>query len=67
MQFAPSYFVDIADTLQKKSEALRSYVDEICEFPHPRSIKACESLAYWRGASVGLNAAEAFELGRLVK
>lgn len=67
MQFAPSCFVDIADTMQKKIDALRSYADEMCEFPHPRSIKACECLAYWRGASVGLNAAEAFELGRLIK
>jgi LmbE family N-acetylglucosaminyl deacetylase len=67
MQFSPSCFVDIADTMQKKIEALRAYADEMCEFPHPRSIKACECLAYWRGASVGLNAAEAFELGRLIK
>lgn len=65
--FSPSYFVNIADTLQKKVEALKAYAEEMCEFPHPRSIKACEHMAHWRGASAGLNAAEAFELGRLIK
>lgn len=67
MPFTPSYFVNIAGTLEKKLEALKAYAEEMCEFPHPRSIKACEHLACWRGASAGLHAAEAFALGRLIK
>jgi hypothetical protein len=33
-------------------------------YPHARSIKAVEHLARWRGASVGVEAAEGFMLGR---
>jgi len=69
--FIPNWFEDI-DTpvtdgktcLEKKLEALDIYNCEMRSFPHSRSIKAIESLAKWRGASVGFNAAEAFSLGR---
>jgi N-acetylglucosamine malate deacetylase 1 len=58
--FRPSYFVDISSTLDKKMEALKAYDEEMRDFPHPRSYEAVEALAKWRGASVGLQAAEAF-------
>ena len=64
--FAPSYFVDIADTLHAKLQAAAAYSGELREFPHSRSIAAIEHLARWRGASAGLAAAEAFELGRMI-
>ncbi|QQR81414.1 MAG: PIG-L family deacetylase [Deltaproteobacteria bacterium] len=64
--FSPNFFVNISDTLQKKLEALNAYQEELREFPHPRSLKAIESLAQWRGASVGVKAAEAFILGRKI-
>jgi len=35
-------------------------------WPHARSLEAVESLAKWRGASVGVIAAEAFVLGRAI-
>lgn len=62
--FAPNMFVDISLTLKTKMEALRAYADELREFPHPRSIRAVEALALWRGASIGVDAAEAFVMGR---
>lgn len=62
--FAPDWFIDISATLPAKLSALDAYREEIREFPHPRSLPACEHLAHWRGASVGLPAAEAFALGR---
>lgn len=62
--FAPNWFVDIADTLAAKLEALRIYSGEMRAWPHPRSLEAAEYLARWRGASNGLRAAEAFMLGR---
>lgn len=62
--FAPNWFVDISDTLDKKLAALTDYQSEMREFPHPRSLKAVEHLARWRGASSGFAAAEAFVLGR---
>lgn len=62
--FNPSWFVDISATLATKLEALGAYADELRAFPHPRSLKAVEALATWRGATVGMGAAEAFILGR---
>lgn len=66
MYFAPNYFYDVTDFLEKKLEALRAYEPEMRSFPHPRSIKAVEHLARWRGATVGCEAAEAFMLGRSI-
>ncbi len=65
--FAPNWFTDISATLSVKLEAMAAYAAELRDFPHPRSHSAVEHLARWRGASVGLPAAEAFELGRLIK
>lgn len=65
-QFSPNYFVDITDTLELKLAALNAYKLELRDFPHPRSIRAIESLANWRGATIGLVAAEAFVLGRSI-
>lgn len=66
MPFAPSVFVDISATLATKLAALKAYEEELRAFPHPRSLEAVKALAQWRGASAGLHAAEAFELGRLI-
>ena len=62
--FAPNWFVDISDTLERKLVALKAYEDELRPWPHPRSTKGVEYLARCRGATVGVDAAEAFMLGR---
>lgn len=62
--FAPNWFVDISRTLERKLAALAAYKEELRPWPHPRSRKGVEHLAHWRGASVGVDAAEAFMLGR---
>jgi LmbE family N-acetylglucosaminyl deacetylase len=62
--FVPNWFVDISGTMEKKMRALEAYQSEMRPFPHPRSARAVEALARWRGASAGLEAAEAFVLGR---
>jgi len=62
--FNPNYFVDISATLELKKRALCAYATEIRPWPHARSLEAVEALAKWRGASVGVSAAEAFVLGR---
>ena len=62
--FAPNWYVDISDTLDRKFAALDAYAAEMRAWPHPRSQQAVEHLARWRGATVGVNAAEAFMLGR---
>lgn len=64
--FIPNWFVDISQTLDLKLQALEKYKSEMRDFPHPRSLKALEYLAKWRGASVGVNAAESFILGRIL-
>jgi LmbE family N-acetylglucosaminyl deacetylase len=62
--FAPNWFVDISTTLDRKLAALEAYAEELRAWPHPRSLQGVEHLAHWRGAIVGVDAAEAFMLGR---
>jgi LmbE family N-acetylglucosaminyl deacetylase len=64
--FTPQIFFDIGDHLATKIEAIRCYAEEIRDFPHSRSYEAIEALARWRGASVGVQAAEAFGVLRAV-
>lgn len=58
--FLPTSYVNIADHLAAKLDALRCYASEMRPFPHARSLESVEHLARMRGASVGLPAAEAF-------
>ena len=60
--FRPTRYIEIASVLERKLAALACYEGEIREFPHPRSIEAVRSLAQWRGAEVGLAAAEAYRV-----
>lgn len=64
--FAPDWFVDISGSLDRKLEALDAYATEMRAWPHPRSREGVTHLARWRGATVGVDAAEAFVLGRLI-
>lgn len=64
--FRPNYFVDISETLAQKLAALREYESEIREFPHPRSPEAIRLNARRWGGQVGLEAAEAFEVIRMI-
>jgi LmbE family N-acetylglucosaminyl deacetylase len=65
--FQPNLFVDISATLQAKLAALDAYGEEMRAFPHPRSAQAVKALAQYRGASAGVDAAEAFLLLRMVQ
>jgi len=65
--FHPNWYEDIEHTLARKLEALQCYEMEMRPWPHPRSCRGVEALAHWRGVSVGKQAAEAFELSRLVR
>ena len=58
--FAPDTFVDVAAHLDRKLAALAAYEGELRPFPHPRSERAVRAQAEWRGATVGVAAAEAF-------
>ncbi|MFQ6048201.1 MAG: PIG-L deacetylase family protein, partial [Phycisphaerae bacterium] len=63
--FDPNWFVDIADHLQLKLQALKCYRSQLGpDAPAARSPEAVQALARWRGATVALPAAEAFVLVR---
>ena len=62
--FTPNWFTDVSLTLDTKINALQAYESEMRAFPHARSVEAVRHLAHWRGASVGMVAAEAFVLAR---
>jgi LmbE family N-acetylglucosaminyl deacetylase len=65
--FRPNVFVDIAETLETKIEALACYDTEARKFPHPRSAEALRAIATRWGSVAGLPAVEAFELIRWVR
>jgi LmbE family N-acetylglucosaminyl deacetylase len=62
----PNWFQDISTVLDRKLKALECYSDEMRPWPHSRSLDAVTHLARWRGASAGLEAAEAFMLARRI-
>lgn len=64
--FVPNFFVDITGYVEKKEQALNCYSTEMRPFPHPRSIQGISFLNFWRGASVGVDSAEAFMVGRII-
>ena len=52
--------------LERKLEALGAYRQELHVWPHARSRRALEVLAQWRGPSIGVEAAEAFVVMRVL-
>lgn len=64
--FQPNYFVDISDYFSSKLDIMKVYDSEIGLHPFPRSLKNIESLAIYRGASVGVEYAEAFQLVKFI-
>jgi LmbE family N-acetylglucosaminyl deacetylase len=58
--FEPNRFVEIYSVLERKLAALELYSFDMRSEPHARSIAALANLARLRGASVGVQAAEAF-------
>ena len=64
--FTPDTWVDISDYLQTKLDAMACYKTELREWPHPRSLKGITVQAQHSGASVLMEAAEAFMTVRRV-
>jgi LmbE family N-acetylglucosaminyl deacetylase len=64
--FQPNYFVDITNFIEKKVEIMKMFVSELGEHPFPRSIKNIESLASYRGATIGVSHAEAFQMIKFI-
>lgn len=66
-EFIPTVYEDISNSLELKIEAMNIYKSQLSDFPNARSVKAIEALARYRGATVNMNAAEAFSLIREIK
>ena len=58
--FTPDTWVDINDTLELKLEAMSCYKSELCDYPHPRSLKGLENKAKAWGNQACMEAAEVF-------
>ena len=65
--FVPNYFVDITRQLRTKLDAVEAYAEEMRGSPHSRSMAHVEVLAHHRGYSIGVDAAEAFEVYRIIR
>ena len=65
--FIPNLFIDIEDFINIKIEALKLYDVEMREYPHTRSYTNIETVAKYRGASVGISYAEAFQIVRSIQ
>jgi len=65
--FNPNYFVDVTRTYEKKLYILNKfYSNELRPYPNFRSLKSIKNQMQYRGNSVNLNFAEAFEIIRIV-
>ena len=58
--FMPNSFYDVSSYLDQKIAALEIYKSELGTHPFPRSITNIKALATFRGATAGVNYAEAF-------
>ena len=66
-EFIPTVYEDISGTYDIKMNAMSVFESQLVPFPAARSIGAIEALAKFRGATVSVDAAEAFSLIREVK
>lgn len=64
--FVPNFFVDITEFLSTKLEIMKLFESELGEHPFPRSLENIKALAFYRGASVGVKYAEAFQLIKFI-
>jgi LmbE family N-acetylglucosaminyl deacetylase len=62
--FLPTVFVDISATFERKLEIMRMFAAEVHPEPLPRSPSSIRALARHRGATIGVEYAEAFALVR---
>ena len=58
--FKPNCFSNISNFIDRKIEIMKIYKSEIREHPFPRSAKNIRALATFRGATAGVEYAEAF-------
>lgn len=62
--FIPNVWNDISEFILDKKEALACFESQLKDFPHPRSLRAVESLSEVRGSTICVKNAESFMLVR---
>lgn len=67
LSFIPDTFFDISETMDLKLNAMKEYSSELCEYPHPRSLKGIKLNANYQGMRVGKQYVEAFKSIRVIK
>ena len=67
LSFSPDTFFDINKTIDLKIDAMKEYTSELCEYPHPRSLKGIKLNAKYQGMRVGKKYIEAFKTIRIIK
>jgi LmbE family N-acetylglucosaminyl deacetylase len=65
--FMPNYWVDVSEYLPIKEKALAFYDQEMRAYPHTRSYQNVRQLAGVRGATIGVEYAEAFMIARMIE
>lgn len=60
--FIPNYYVDVSEFMERKLQIMEVFKSEMAPHPFPRSGDNIFALATFRGASVGVKYAEAFQL-----
>lgn len=65
--FMPNYFVNISDYIEQKIDIMKLYEGEIKDPPFPRSEENIRALSRYRGATVGVDYAEAFMILKEVR
>lgn len=65
--FIPTLFEDISEVLEIKLKAMGCYISELRKKPHPRNLETIKMNAMLWGNKVGIEAAEAFQVGRIIK
>jgi LmbE family N-acetylglucosaminyl deacetylase len=64
--FTPNVYIDVSDQIDRKIEIMSLYETELQPYPLPRSPETIRALARYRGATIGVEYAEAFMLVREV-
>ena len=62
--FLPTVWEDISDHLERKLEIMALFENQVHPDPFPRGLSALKALARVRGATIGVEYAEAFQLIR---
>lgn len=60
--FIPNCYVDITNQMEEKVKLMRIYESELGDHPFPRSERNIKALATFRGATTGVEYAEAFQI-----